>query len=174
MAICLTLWPNEWMHSALRIKPGTHAEVPQIASLMQKYWSVEGIAGFEAARSAQLLGRLIGQTHLGSIWVAYDGDELVGYLIAVFVLSFEYQGLVAEIDELFVLPQVRRHGVGAALLDAAEVSVAAAGCTCVQLQLGTGNRHARAFYHRQGYSARSGYELFGKRLGESPRGQGAR
>ena len=71
---------------------------------------------------------------------------------------------MAEIDELFVRSQVRRCGIGTALLDVAEVSLTDAGCTCVQLQLGTDNRGAQEFYNRRHYAARAGYRLFCKPL----------
>jgi ribosomal protein S18 acetylase RimI-like enzyme len=152
------------MNPGYRIQSGALADVPQIVVLMEEYWSFEGLAGFEAARMSRLLARVLSHPRLGTVWIARDGSELVGYLIAVFIFSFEFQGLVAEIDELFVLPQARRHGIGTALLDVAEVSLAGAGCTCVQLQLDTVNRAAHAFYHRRGYAARTGYKLFGKQL----------
>ena len=78
-----------------------------------------------------------------SIWVAESGDELCGYLIAVCVLSLEHQGLMAEIDEFFVVAAARGTGVGAQLLQAAEAALAARGCVRLQLQLGVANARAR-------------------------------
>jgi len=121
------------MNAGYRIEIGTLADVPQIVVLMQDYWSFEGLAGFESARMSQLLGQLLSQPHLGTVWVAREGSALIGYLIAVFVFSFEYQGLVAEVDELYVVAQARRRGIGTALLDVAEASFADASCTGVQL-----------------------------------------
>jgi ribosomal protein S18 acetylase RimI-like enzyme len=92
-----------------------------------------------------------------------DGQP-VGYLVAVYVFSLEHLGLTAEIDEFMVLDQHRGHGVGSALLGIAESTFTCAGCTKVSLQLSRRNDAARAFYHRQGYSERSGYELLDKAL----------
>jgi ribosomal protein S18 acetylase RimI-like enzyme len=152
------------MNPRYSIEVGTADDVPQLVTLMEKYWSFEGLAGFEAVRMSRLLGRVLSQPNLGTVWAARDGRDLLGYLIAVYVFSFEYQGLVAEVDELFVLPRARRHGVGTALLDVAETGLANAGCTCIQLQLGTANGAALAFYRRRGYAARDGYKLFDKEL----------
>ena len=77
------------------------ADIPQLTSLVQRYWEFERIEGFDAARTAALLARLCAQPALGSAWVAESGGELVGYLVAVSVLSLEHQGLMAEIDELY-------------------------------------------------------------------------
>jgi GNAT superfamily N-acetyltransferase len=152
------------MNAGYRIESGARADVPQIAALMRDYWSFEGLAGFEVARVSELLRQLLSQSHLGAVWVAREGGKVVGYLLAVFVFSFEYQGLLAEIDELYVSPHARRHGIATGLLEVAEAGFAEAGCTGVQLQLAAGNHAAHAFYHRRGYAARAAYGLLDKRL----------
>lgn len=152
------------MSNEATIRPAELIDVPELAILMEQYWAFEGIAGFDAEQAALLLRQLLSQPYRGTIWTARAGGELVGYLIAVYVFSFEYQGLVAEIDELFVRPQARSQGMGAALLDFAESGLTESGCTWVQLQLGTANRAARAFYRRRGYAERSDYELLNKKL----------
>jgi GNAT superfamily N-acetyltransferase len=139
-------------------------DVPQLLGLVRRYWDFEGIEGFDALRLELLLKQLLGVPHLGAIWVAESGPELLGYLIAVLVLSIEHQGVVAEIDEFFVLPQARARGTGAKLLAAAESDLAARGCPRLQLQLGVANAAARGFYQRRGYLARDSYELFDKPL----------
>ena len=161
------------MNSELEIQTSKLADVPQIVALMEEYWSFEDIAGFERARASALLRHFLSQPHLGTVWAAREGGRVVGYLIAVLVFSFEYQGLVAEIDELFVSPQGRRNGIGTALLEVAEASLSARGCTRVQLQLSAGNDAARAFYHRRGYGARENYELLDKKLAAPSVGQSA-
>lgn len=89
----------------------------------------------------------------------------IGYLLAVYVFSLEHLG-TAEIDELYLLPEHRHSGVGAALLEAAETRFAAIGCTNISLQLGRGNDAARAFYLRNGYRKRDGYDLLDRSVPE--------
>jgi GNAT superfamily N-acetyltransferase len=98
------------------------------------------------------------------IWVAQSGERLTGYLIAVHVLSLEHPGVMAQIDELFVVGQERSRGIGGQLLAAAEKALRARGCVRLQLQLGVSNFPARAFYERRGYRRRAGYELLDKPL----------
>jgi len=85
-------------------------------------------------------------------------------LVTVYVFSLEYQGLTAEIDELFVLPQYRRAGLGARLLSMAEETFRRGGCTVAFLQIGRDNEAARAFYRGHGYADRAGFELVDKKL----------
>ena len=146
-----------------RAKPD---DIPQLLSLIRRYWDFEGIEGFAALRIELVLKELLeGSLPRGSIWVAESQGALAGYLIVVLVMSVEHQGLMGEIDELFVLPESRGHGLGARLLAAAEAELAQRGCVRLQLQLAIGNRRARSFYERLGFGARAGYVLLDKPLG---------
>jgi GNAT superfamily N-acetyltransferase len=146
------------------IRPAAARDIPALLSLIRRYWDFEGITGFAALRIELMLKELLGPAAPGAIWVAESHGTLQGYLIAVLVLSIEHQGLMGEIDELFVLPQARSRGTGAQLLVAAEKALSRRGCVRLQLQLGAANARARTFYRRHGYAARSGYELWDKPL----------
>ena len=150
----------------IRIREAADADLPLLAALVGEYWQFESIAGFTPAGLKVLLSRLLASPGLGRIWVADRGGELLGYLVAVYVFSLEQQGLMAEIDEFYVVPAARAAGVGAALLSTAEAGLASAGCVCLQLQLARQNSRAREFYRRHGYAERDGYELLDKRLGD--------
>jgi GNAT superfamily N-acetyltransferase len=140
-------------------------DIPQLVTLIRRYWDFEGIAGFAALRVEVLLEELLARpAERGLIWVAESQRALVGYLIAVLVLSLEHRGLMAEIDEFFVLPEARARGIGSALLSAAEADLAQRGCVRLQLQLATANARGRAFYERKGYGERAGYRLLDKAL----------
>jgi GNAT superfamily N-acetyltransferase len=140
-------------------------DIPRLLTLIRRYWDFEGIEGFTALRVELVLKELLAHpAERGFIWVAESQGALVGYLIVVLVLSVEHQGLTGEIDELFVLPEVRSQGTGAGLLAAAEADLLRRGCVRLQLQLATGNVRARSFYERLGFAARAGYGLLDKPL----------
>jgi len=151
--------------SPVEVRAAARGDIPQLLALVRRYWEFEQIAGFTALRVELVLQRLLDDPRLGAAWVAEAGGRLVGYLIAVTVLSIEHSGLMAEIDEFFVLPEARSRGVGGRLLAAAEAALAARGCVRLQLQLGIGNDAARGFYQHHGYAPRGGYRLLDKALG---------
>ena len=148
----------------MNVRPAAPNDIPALLALVRRYWEFEGIEGFPALRVELVLQRLLAEPRLGAVWVAESDGRLVGYLIAVLVLSVEHQGLMAEIDEFFVLPEARSCGVGRQLLAAAETALAARGCVRLQLQLGVANLAGRGFYQHRGYAARAGYELLDKPL----------
>jgi GNAT superfamily N-acetyltransferase len=148
----------------MAVRPATADDLPQLAELVRRYWEFEGIGGFDARHSEGLLHRLLTEPALGCAWVAEIAGTLCGYLVAVFVLSLEHGGVMAEIDEFYLVPEARGRGLGGELLSALEAALQARGCVRLQLQLGLDNRAGRAFYERRGFRARDGYELLDKPL----------
>jgi GNAT superfamily N-acetyltransferase len=148
----------------MQVRAAAPGDVPQLLALVRRYWEFEGIANFEAARVEAVLRQLLARDAPGCVWVAEQNETLCAYLIVVLVLSVEHAGLMGEIDEFFVLPEARARGVGGRLLGAAEQALVQRGAVRLQLQLGTCNEPARAFYQRRGYQARAGYQLLDKAL----------
>lgn len=146
------------------VRSADRGDVPQLLALVRRYWDYQHIDGFEALRVELLLQQLLAEPHLGAAWVAEADGRLTGYLIAVTALSLEHGGVMAEIDEFFVLPEARVRGVGTQLLAAAEAALAARGCRRLQLQLAAGNAAAREFYQHRGFRARDAYRLLDKAL----------
>jgi ribosomal protein S18 acetylase RimI-like enzyme len=133
-----------------QVRPATNDDIPVLLPLVAQYWTFENIAGYESSRVAAQLERLLADRRLGCGWIALANGAPVGYLLAVFVFSLEHFGLTAEIDEFFVLPHERGHGIGEELLRVAESEFVHRGCTNVSLQLSRSNDRARLFYRRLG------------------------
>jgi GNAT superfamily N-acetyltransferase len=147
-----------------RVRPAAVADIAAIASMVQRYWKFEGIGGFERGGVETTLSALLSHPKHGACWVADNGGTLCGYLTAVFMLSIEHGGLMAEIDEFFVDAEQRSDGLGSQLIAAAEHDLAALGLKRLQLQLNRGNQRAFEFYARRGFKRRAGYELLDKPL----------
>jgi GNAT superfamily N-acetyltransferase len=152
------------MIPTIDIRPARSTDAAVLIPLVGQYWRYEAIEGFDPARVATLLERVLSDAKLGHAWLALVDDAPAGYLLAVYVFSLEHQGLTAEIDELFVLQQYRGLGLGKRMLATAEETFRSGGCTNVSLQIGRDNVAARAFYRGRGYFDRAGFELVGKTL----------
>jgi GNAT superfamily N-acetyltransferase len=149
---------------SIRILPASTDDLDVLLPMVEQYWRFENIEGFDAVRMRALLTRVLDDPSLGRAWLARVYDEPAGYLLAVYVFSLEHQGLTAEIDEFFIVPQHRGVGLGSHLLSAAEAQFRIEGCTNVSLQLGRSNESARKFYRQHGFEDRAGYELVSKML----------
>jgi len=139
-------------------------DIAAVATLTERYWAFESIGGFDRARIETLLSSLLSEPQYGACWVAEADGRLCGYLLAVFMFSLEHGGMMAEIDEVFVLQEMRSAGIGSFLVAQAECDLARRGLMRLQLKLGVVNHGARRFYERHGFRRRAGYELFDKPL----------
>jgi GNAT superfamily N-acetyltransferase len=152
------------MSSTTSVHAATVEDIGALLPMVEQYWRFENIEGFDPAKMRTLLTRVLEDASLGRAWIARVYGEPAGYLLAVYVFSLEHQGITAEIDEFFVIPQHRSLGLGAGLLAAAEAQFRIEECTNVSLQLGRSNEAARKFYRQHGFDDRAGFELVSKML----------
>ena len=138
--------------------------IAQLARLVEHYWRFENIAGYDAAQIQRLLSTLLSRPELGAIWIATLEREPLGYAIVTFMFSLEHRGMMAEIDELFVLPEARSQGWGARLLGACQKDLGARDFVRLQLQIERDNHRARTFYQRHGFDDRAAYQLLDQPL----------
>jgi GNAT superfamily N-acetyltransferase len=149
----------------VQVRAAALADVPGIAAMVEQYWRLEAIRGFERRSVESTLRELLSHPEHGGCWVADNDRTPCGYLTAVYMLSVEHGGSMAEIDEFFVEATHRSSGVGSRLIAAAEQDMAALGIKRVQLQLKRGNELGLKFYERRGFTRRADYELLDKPLG---------
>jgi len=84
--------------------------------------------------------------------VGENAGKLEGFVIAD---RFRARGAgrwMGHIITLDVLPEARRHGLGASLLTRAESELKAAGCDHVALEVAENNSPAIGFYKKHGYT----------------------
>lgn len=148
----------------MRVRHGVVADISGIVAMVERYWRIEAIPGFDRRGVETTLAALLAHPERGACWVADSGSGLCGYLTAVYMLSVEHGGWMAEIDEFFVEAERRSQGLGVRLLAAAEQEMAGKGVLRLQLQLRHDNAAARVFYERSGFRRRADYELFDKPL----------
>ena len=94
------------------IRPLKSRDLPKLVQLARAYWQFERIQGFSNQRYRRIASKILRDPSMGSVWIAMKGDRLIGYLVLVLLMSLEYGGMVAEIDELYVDVSARGRGVG--------------------------------------------------------------
>jgi ribosomal protein S18 acetylase RimI-like enzyme len=146
--------------SGVEIRALAASDSGQVLPLIEAYWRHDGIAGYEPARLRRQLHEFLSTPAYGRGWLAARMGAAVGYLLCTLVYSFEHGGLMAEIDELFVTPEHRRHGIGQALLATARAELAGRRCGWLQMQVADGNTQSQGFYARLGFKEKSGYRLW--------------
>lgn len=89
------------------------------------------------------------------IFVACDGDSVVGFIGCVRYLAFELENEGMKIIALAVAKEYRRKGIGTMLLKTAEKWADKNSIDVILLNSGLPREEAHAFYESQGYCKKS-------------------
>lgn len=102
--------------SELEIKPLAKPNIPIIVSAFQKL-------GWD--KSTELFEKYLAEQQNGerNIWVAWIGDEFVGYITLKWISDYIHfkERSIPEINDLNVLPEYREQGIGSKLLNLCEL-----------------------------------------------------
>jgi (aminoalkyl)phosphonate N-acetyltransferase len=88
---------------------------------------------------------------LNYIFLAKDDDKIVGFITFSIRTVVRYPRPIAELDELFVLPEYRRHQVGYKLMDKVESTAKEMNCHRMFIESHYDHKAAHNFYEKLGY-----------------------
>ena len=108
---------------------------------------------------AEALREAVERSELEVLAARMEG-RVVGVAVLAYRLSISAAGLFASIEDLYVEPELRRRGVGRALLETVEERCAARGVSYVEAQVE--DEEAAAFYAAVGYEEESGVRVFSR------------
>ena len=137
---------------ATAFRAADHADLEAILAHERRYYAAEGYQFDPAAAHAALEG-LLADAERGRLWVAADGDTVVGYLAVTFGWSLEYRGRDAFVDELYLAEAYRGRGLGREAIGLAEGACREAGVRTLHLEVERENAVARVLYQRAGFSS---------------------
>jgi len=94
---------------------------------------------------------LIEDHSLGRILTARLDGELVGVAVISFLWTLEHGGPAAWLDEVYVEPSHRGHGIGRQLIEAAMQLASDNGCIALDLEVDAGHEAAERLYQRMNF-----------------------
>lgn len=124
-------------------------DVAELVRLMEEFYAESGYA-LDRKWAERSFNTLIGDPSLGSAWLVLRGDAVVGHAVLTARFSMEYGGMDAFIDDLFVRPNYRRQGAGAAVLLRVLAECRERGVVALHVKAGQDNAAANALYSRFG------------------------
>ena len=84
----------------------------EIASqMMFDFYTIDNYP-IDINRTRELFEEFISNKSLGKSYLIYNDKEIIGYFIITFIFSFEYQGRIAFLDELYITESNRGNGIG--------------------------------------------------------------
>jgi ribosomal protein S18 acetylase RimI-like enzyme len=102
---------------------------------------------------------LLGESHLGRIFLIRHGLRTIGYVAVCFGYSIEFEGRDAFIDEMFIEPESRGIGHGQKALSLLKHEMGRLGVKALHLEVDRANQRAQRLYRSVGFEPREKYFL---------------
>lgn len=87
------------------------SQIEIITQMMLDFYAIDNYA-FKIVKTKELFKEFCANENLGKAYLIFNDNKIVGYFILTFVFSFEYQGRIAFLDELFIKNEQRGLGIG--------------------------------------------------------------
>lgn len=125
------------------------ADADVVAELLDRFNREYDSASPGPAVLAARLARLLAG---GSVAALLVGEPAIGVALLTFRPNIWFEGPVALLDELYVTPEERGHGIGTVLLKATEELCRQRDSRLFEINVDGEDIAARRFYERHGYS----------------------
>ncbi len=136
---------------ATTLRAATIADLDTVEDLMRQFYRHFNYH-FRDPGQREIIEHFIATGHLGSMWIIDVAQRPVGYAALTYGYSFEFGGRDAFVDELFVVPELRGQGHGAAALLSLQSRAAELGLIAIHLQTESYNQRAKRMYESVGFT----------------------
>lgn len=154
------------MDQAIKIRPYNDADAKRVAALMDDFHdfliSIDPNGRFrrlpgygEYALKEELENT---KNERGTIYVACDGDNIIGFCVGFILKDFREEDLVGvfpakrgRVEELYIDPTYRGRGVATELMKSIEGYLSAGGCEYLFVGVHAFNQNAHKLYEHLGY-----------------------
>lgn len=139
--------------TAFSIAPAGLSDIPALCELLALLFELE--PDFSANADAQRAGLslILQRPEAGRIFVAREGESVVGMVSLLNSVSTALGGPVAWLEDLIVAPAHRGRGIGSDLIEHALSYARECGLKRITLLTGAENSGAQRFYRRHGFRA---------------------
>lgn len=127
----------------------TH-QIDIITAMMKDFYAIDNYP-IDVATSKRLFQEFITNENLGKVWLIYNDNEVVGYLILTFVFSFEYKGKIVFLDELYINASQRGKGIGKKAIQFIKEQATIYNYKIIYLEVENHNENAQKLYLSNGF-----------------------
>ena len=142
----------------IRFRQASPPDALALLDLMQPFYAEEHLT-YDPERTPAALRTLLADPDAGQAWLIEADGAAAGYFVLAFVFVLEFGGRCAFVDELFIRPEHRGHGLGTAALAHAVAVGAEMGLTALRLEVDHANPDAERLYRRAGFARHARFLL---------------
>ena len=132
-------------------------DIDTIVTMMKAFYAIDNYP-IDKEKSKTLFQEFISNEDLGKSWLILSDEETVGYVILTFVFSFEYQGKIAFLDELYLNEKARGKGIGSQAVTFVLEQSKKLSLQLIYLEIENHNQNAQKLY------IANGFELHNRKL----------
>lgn len=141
----------------IQFKPLVISEIETIVNMMEQFYAIDNYP-IDIEISKKLFQEFISDEKLGKAWLIVSDNEVVGYVILAFIFSFEYQGTIAFLDELYLSEKARGKGIGNQTVAFVLEESKKLSLKLIYLEIENHNQNAQKLY------IASGFEMHNRKL----------
>ncbi len=143
----------------------TQNDLEFFLALMTEFYAESGYK-LDRESTTQAFQTILEQPKLGQIWFIQDDNKDVGHVLVTFKFAMEYAGMIACIDDLFVLQAFRNRGLSTAALEAILQDCQENQLHGMTVEVANDNAPAKKVYRRIGFKTLENRELLGLALAD--------
>jgi GNAT superfamily N-acetyltransferase len=144
----------------LRIEPATEDDVPLILNLVKKLAAYERLSHEAVATEEDFRKALFGSDRVAEALLAFLGSQPVGFALYFSTFSTFVGPPGIYLEDIFVEPEHRGQGIGAALLTRIARIACERNCGRLEWSVLTWNEPAIGFYERLGAQRMEDWRVF--------------
>ena len=141
----------------IKFKPLVVTDIDTIVTMMEAFYAIDNYP-IDKEKSKTLFQEFISNEDLGKSWLILSDQEIVGYVILTVVFSFEYQGKIAFLDELYLNEKARGKGIGSQAVTFVLEQSKKLSLQLIYLEIENHNQNAQKLY------IANGFELHNRKL----------
>jgi len=148
---------------AKEVRRALNSDIPTLIQFMEEFYAESGYE-LNHLNASEAFSALLADERLGYVWFIVSEGVAVGYLVLTVRFGMEYGGLIACIDDLFVVPQHRNKGLSTSALIEVKEFCKEIGIRAITVEVGLDNEAAQKIYRRIGLSEMSDRQLLATAL----------
>lgn len=134
----------------IEFHPLKKSDIEVIVPMMEDFYAIDNYP-IEAETTKKLFQTFIENENFGNCWLISHDQIIVGYVILAYIFSFEYQGKIAFLDELYLNENARGKGIGKTTLDFVHDQALQKELKIIYLEIESHNEVAKKLYLSNDY-----------------------